>query len=182
MMRGFFSVLVLAFSLIATTATSQNAINWMTIEEAMAAQQDEPRPILMDVYTQWCGPCKMMMNYTFTNTDVIRYVNEHYYAVKFDAEGPDPVNFLGETYTNAGYNPNSRGRNSPHSFSQALGVRAYPTLIFMSEKGQIMAPITGYKTAQQLEIFLVFFSEHWTPATGQPEWDAFSSSFAPSFQ
>ena len=43
----------------------QAQINWMTLEEAMAAQADEPRTIMMDVYTQWCGPCKMMMANTF---------------------------------------------------------------------------------------------------------------------
>ena len=43
------------------------SINWISLEEAVAAQQKEPRKIMMDVYTKWCGPCKMMMANTFTN-------------------------------------------------------------------------------------------------------------------
>ena len=156
-------------------------IQWMSIEEAMAAQADEPRKIIMDVYTQWCGPCKMMMANTFTDPNVISYINQNYYAVKFDAEGPDPVDFKGTTYTNDGYREGMRGRNSTHAFSRALGVNAYPTLIFMSEKGEIIAPITGYKTGYQLEPFLVFFSQNWNPTTGQAEWDAFKETFKPSF-
>ena len=75
-------------------------INWMTLEEAVAAQQDQPRKIMMDVYTQWCGPCKMMMSRTFTSKQVIAYINENYYAVKFDAESPNPVQFKGQTFEN----------------------------------------------------------------------------------
>ena len=51
------------------------SINWISLEEAVVAQQKEPRKIMMDVYTKWCGPCKMMMANTFTNANVIEYVN-----------------------------------------------------------------------------------------------------------
>lgn len=164
------------------TAQSQQAhVNWMTIEEAMAAQADEPRTILMDVYTQWCGPCKMMMASTFTNPALISYLNENYYAVKFDAESAEPVTFKDQTFSNPGFNPASRGRNSPHELSRALGVTAYPTLIFMSDEGDIITPLTGFKSAQALEIFLKFFAEEWTPGSGQAEWDEYKTTFSPTF-
>ena len=167
---------------IGSTAFSQQAqINWMTLEEAMAAQADDPRPILMDVYTQWCGPCKMMMANTFTVPALISYVNEHYYAVKFDAESAAPVTFKGQTFTNPGFNPAARGRNTPHELSRALGVSAYPTLIFMTSAGNIITPLTGYKSARDLEIFLKYFSEKWYDGSGQAEWDQFKVNFAPTF-
>ena len=46
--------------LIATTSISAQEINWMTMDEALAAQKEEPKKIFMDVYTTWCGPCKML--------------------------------------------------------------------------------------------------------------------------
>ena len=151
----------------------------------MDAQAQEPRKIIMDVYTQWCGPCKMMMANTFTHPDVIDFINDNYYAVKFDAEGPDPVTFQGELYENEGYREGVRGRNSPHPFSRALGVSAYPTLIFMSEKGQIIAPIPGYQTPFQLERFLTFFNElyspNWSGTQLQAEWEAFDTTFESTF-
>ena len=39
----------------------EHKINWLSIEEVEVLQQKEPRKVLMDVYTTWCGPCKMMM-------------------------------------------------------------------------------------------------------------------------
>jgi thiol:disulfide interchange protein len=85
------AVFLLLTSIPLTTSAQAAKVNWMSLEEAVAAQQDEPRKIIMDVYTQWCGPCKMMMSRTFTNQQVIDYINGNYYAVKFDAESANPV-------------------------------------------------------------------------------------------
>ena len=54
----------LAFVIIVTlsmsfTSTAQH-INWLTFEEAIALQKKKPKKIMMDVYTNWCGPCKML--------------------------------------------------------------------------------------------------------------------------
>ena len=58
----------------------------------------------MDVYTSWCGPCKMMMRNTFTNKDVINYINKNFYAIKFDAESGDDVTFKGTSFKNQAIN------------------------------------------------------------------------------
>lgn len=176
--------LTLALFLCASLATfAQGAsINWLTVDELEAAQEKEPRKVMVDVYTKWCGPCKMMMRNTFTNPDVISYLNENFYAVKFDAEGPDPVEFKGQTYSNPTYVPNKPGRNGVHELSRALQVRAYPTLVYLDEELEMIAPISGYKTPQQLELYLRFFDDAWARGTTQEEWDNFQQSFTPTFQ
>ncbi|NND95171.1 MAG: DUF255 domain-containing protein, partial [Flavobacteriales bacterium] len=92
-------LILFAFILPLVVNAQKKSINWITIEEAQEKVKEEPRKILMDVYTKWCGPCKMMMANTFTNADVISYINENYYAVKFDAESPDAISFKGVEYT-----------------------------------------------------------------------------------
>lgn len=165
-----------------TALAQQTSINWMSLEEAMEAQQDEPRKIMMDVYTQWCGPCKMMMRNTFNNSDVISYINANYYAVKFDAESPGPVTYQDRTFENPGWSPNARGRNSTHQLSRALGVNAYPTLVYFDENATVITPIAGYKTPQQLELYLKFFAEKYSSGVQQDEWEKFRDAFTPSFQ
>ena len=75
-------------------------INWVTLEEAVKLQKQAPKKIMMDAYTNWCGPCKMLDRNTFQNKNVADYVNEHYYAVKFNAEGNETVNFNGKEFSN----------------------------------------------------------------------------------
>ena len=68
--------LSLFFATSLTAALAQGAeINWMSVDELEAAQAKEPRKVMIDVYTKWCGPCKMMMRNTFTSPDVIAYLN-----------------------------------------------------------------------------------------------------------
>ena len=71
----------------------------MSLEEALNAQKNNPKKILMDVYTVWCGPCKLMDKKTFTNPDLVNYVNNHYYAVKFNGEGNEIIDFYGNTFS-----------------------------------------------------------------------------------
>jgi thioredoxin-related protein len=153
------------------------------LEEAVAAQQDEPRKIVMDVYTQWCGPCKMMMSRTFTNQQVIDYMNANYYSVKFDAESRKPCRIQRKNiFENPGWKQNVRGRNSTHELSRALGVNAYPTLVYMDENADIIAPISGYKTPPQLEMYLKFFVDQYNGDIAQEEWEAYRDNFQPTFQ
>ncbi|MDA0940040.1 MAG: thioredoxin fold domain-containing protein [Bacteroidetes bacterium] len=173
------TLLTLAMMVVGNLAFGQAAsINWISLEEAVAAQQKEPRKIMMDVYTQWCGPCKMMMANTFTNANVIDYVNANYYAVKFDAESPDPVTFQGTEFTNPDYNPSARGRNGVHQLSRAMKVNAYPTIVYLDEEANVIAPISGYKQPSQMELYLKFFNEAYQPGVDQTAWEEYRDNFA----
>ena len=61
--------------LLGTTSLFAQSINWVSMDEALALQQKAPKKILIDMYTSWCGPCKMLDRNTFTNKDLIAYVN-----------------------------------------------------------------------------------------------------------
>ena len=129
-------------------------IKWMTMNEALEAQQENPKKIFMDVYTDWCGPCKLLDKKTFHNKDVVDYVNSNYYAVKFNAEGTEEISYNDFTYTNPNYNPDRKGRNSQHFFANALKITGYPSIVFFDKESRVITPLVGYKTPQQLELYL----------------------------
>ena len=180
---------LLALFLLAFTFSFANAqmkdskINWMTIEEAQEAMKKEPKKVMIDVYTSWCGPCKMLDKNTFSNSDLAAYVNEHYYAVKFNAESPEDVVFKGQTFSNPNYVPNKPGRNGVNEFSRALQVSAYPTVVFLDEELNMLMPLRGYRTPQQMEVFLkVFGSDKYKDFQSSEEWESYQKSFQPTFQ
>lgn len=132
------------------TTGKAEEMQWFSLNEVEEKVSEEPKKILVDVYTKWCGPCKMMDRNTFTNKDVQAMVNEKFYPVKFDAEGANEINFMGKTYGNPNHDPNRRGRNSQHELSRFFAVRGYPTLVVMDENFNILQKIVGYKTPEQL--------------------------------
>ena len=90
-------------------------IKWISLEDAVYLQEAAPRNIIIDMYTNWCGPCKLLDRNTFANKDVAKYINDNFYAVKFNAEGNDIVNFKGYTFENPNYDPaKANRRNSSH--------------------------------------------------------------------
>ncbi|MCY4215368.1 MAG: thioredoxin fold domain-containing protein [Flavobacteriaceae bacterium] len=134
-------------------------IQWLSIEQALELQKNEPKKIFMDVYTDWCGPCKMMDILTFSNRDVIEYVNKNFYPVKFNGEGNEEFEHLGIRYSNPQYVATKR-KNKMHEFAQYLGVQGYPVVIFLNEKSEPILPVMGMLDPAQLELYLKFVNSN----------------------
>ena len=159
------------------------SINWVTMDKALELQKNTPKNIMIDIYTTWCGPCKMLDKNTFTNKDLITFVNANYYAVKFNAEGNESVNYKNRLFENPNYDPaKAKRRNSAHQFSQYLGVRAYPTIVFLDNNAELIAPIPGYQTVQKIEIYLQLFKDQtYKDINSQEAFNTYYKSFKPTF-
>src|SRR6187455_2873333 len=79
-------------------ASEGGSVKWMTFEEALQKSKKEKRPVFIDVYTDWCGWCKVMDKNTFNDPQVSKLLNEKFYAVKFNAEQTEDVVFQGTTF------------------------------------------------------------------------------------
>ncbi|RSK41941.1 thioredoxin family protein [Mangrovimonas spongiae] len=180
-MRTHITTLVILLLLVGNISAQE--INWVSLEEAVELQKKNPKKIILDAYTKWCGPCKMLDRNTFSNKDVAAYINKHYYAVKFNAEGNEEINFKGNTFTNPNYDPaKANKRNSPHQLSRYFSIRSYPTLVFLDEKADLLAPIIGYKKPQQLELYLKLFKDDkHTEMDTQEKFNAYFKAFKPEF-
>lgn len=157
------NLLFLIFFLPAVAMAQQKTINWITLNQAEKLMAKEPKKVLIDVYTDWCGPCKMMNQTTFQDPDIVEYINKNYYAVKFNAEGPDDLEFKGTVYKNEDYDPNRRGRNATHDLTKAIapvnGRIAYPTIVYLNEDFEILSPVQGFHRPEQIKPILTFFAE-----------------------
>ena len=147
------TLLVALFIVLVSPLYAQDEIRWMSMNEALAAQKKVPKKIIMDVYTSWCGPCKLLDKNTFGNKDVIKFVNNNYYPVKFNAEGTESITYQDFTYTNPNYQEGRKGRNSQHLLANALKISGYPTIVFFKENGDLIQPIVGYKLLSKLKYF-----------------------------
>ena len=175
--------IILLLMLLTSVAGLAQEIKWMSLEKALELQKKSPKKIIMDAYTNWCGPCKMLDKNTFQNKDVVKYVNEHYYAVKFNAEGAEQIKFKENVFKNPNYDPTKSGRNAQHELAAALRISAYPTIVFFNENGETLLPVPGYKTPSQLELYLkLFFNDDHQTINDQEQWDQYQKDFVFEFK
>jgi len=95
--------------------------------DALAQSENESKPIFVDVYTQWCGPCKKMDATTFQDTTVGDYMNANFINVKWDADHP-----------------------SYSGLAKSYGVTGYPTLLYIDHTGNVMKRRTGMHDTKRL--------------------------------
>jgi thioredoxin 1 len=100
----------------------------LTYSEALKLSAKTGKPIFIDCYTVWCGPCKLLAKNTFTNTAVGDFFNENFINLKIemelDADGLE--------------------------LSRLFKIRGYPTLLFIDGKGELVKESVGYVTSEQL--------------------------------
>lgn len=124
---------------------TNESIEWLTWEEAIAKNEKEPKKLFIDVYTDWCGWCKRMDASTFKDKDVVKYMNENFYSVKLDAEMKKEVKFKDHTFKFV-----ANGRRGYHELAAALleNKMSYPSFVAMDEKIDRITIIPGYRDAK----------------------------------
>ncbi len=120
-----FSILLLLQSFLKAQNTS---INWINFEQLKQKMEINPKPILIHIYTPWCGFCKKMEQTTFQNAEVIRIINNNYYAINLNGESNKNIQFNGQTYK-FNHNYEKRGNGAHELLIKLL----YDNIVYPSD-------------------------------------------------
>ncbi|MBN2485940.1 MAG: DUF255 domain-containing protein [Bacteroidales bacterium] len=167
-MRGFVLLLLAVFM---SSAIAAQKVKWYTIEEALEMNKKEPRKIMIDVYTDWCGWCKVLDQKTFQNDTVAEYLNKNFYPVKFNAEQREQVVFNGHTYKFV-----EQGARGYHELAAAFlgGQMSYPSVVFFDENIQGLHIEKGFIDAARFDRILKFIGGNFYKTTA---WDIWSAGY-----
>ncbi len=111
-----------------TGAQAQIQFETGTLAAALAKGKKENKPVFVDVYAVWCGPCKRMAATAFKDPQVSAYYNENFISIQIDAE---------------------HAADGP-STAMTYQVNAYPTLLYFTPDGQLAKKVVGAMDAQML--------------------------------
>ena len=148
------------------------SINWVTWEEAVQLSVNEPRKIFVDVYTEWCGYCKKLDNTTLSNPTVVKYINDTYYAIKFDAEHKADITLNGKVYS---YVPSGKRGYNELAKEILKGQMSYPTLVFLDEGFEMIQPIKGFQDVTTMKQIISFYGGNYHKNT---PWMKFTQNFS----
>lgn len=98
-------------------------VSWQEVQD-MA--KETGKPIFVDAYASWCGPCKAMAKEVFPQKKVGNFMNENYISYKLDMEKGEGV-----------------------AFAKEFGVNSYPTFLFFNEEAELQHKTLGYKEADE---------------------------------
>lgn len=103
-------------------------IQWQRdYKAALAAAKKTDKPIFVDIFTTWCGPCKMLDEFTYPDQRFIKE-SRNWVMVKVDAE---------------------KNRENM-KLAADLGVTGYPTMALLNPKGKQVTALSGYWDAPSL--------------------------------
>ena len=153
--------------LTAMSPESNGAVKWLTFEQAVEKSKKEKRKVFIDVYTDWCGWCKVMDKNTFSDPQVAKILNEKFYPVKFNGEQRENVVFNGTTFKFV-----QSGRNGYHELAAALlnNKLSYPTVVFLDEEFRMLQPLPGYQGPEAFHKIVQFIGEDHFRKTSWEEW------------
>lgn len=148
---------ILFFCLFAVVCSSMKpsaSVDWLKLDEVNTKLTKEQKPVLIDLYTDWCHWCKVMDKKTYTNQKVIGYISDHFYASRINAETRETLTWRNKSYT---YNDNYR----IHDFALYIsgGQAAFPTTVIIPAENAEPIPVPGMLEPKDLEPILKYFGD-----------------------
>jgi thiol-disulfide isomerase/thioredoxin len=99
----------------------------LSFDEAVEQAKKENKLVFVDVYAEWCGPCKMLDRNVFPDEDLGKKFNNSFISIKVDGD-----------------------EDASWGVKESFGISAYPTMLMINPQTGKNRKIEGYVQAEEL--------------------------------
>ena len=149
-LRSLAARLALALWLVTLVPSSSRAADpdglWRNWNEGLKEASESQRPILVDVYTDWCGWCKRMDRDVYSRSDVRDYLEKRFVTVRLNAESGAPAQYEGKSL-------------SSRALAARFRISGYPTTVFLRSGGEHLVNVPGYVDADRFLLLLRYVGD-----------------------
>ncbi|MBU6340699.1 MAG: thioredoxin family protein [Bacteroidetes bacterium] len=111
--------------------SSANGIAWRHSDKlapVLEEAQKLKKPVFLEFYATWCGPCKVMEREVFSKPEVYNYLNANFINYHVDVDSPN-------------------GR----TISEIYEIKGMPTVVFVDPKGVVIERELGLITTNRFK-------------------------------
>jgi thioredoxin-related protein len=129
-------------------APGEKKLPWLAFDAATLRAKKENKHLIVDVYTTWCGWCKVMDRQTYGNSQVADYLTENFVLAKVNGESSAEIHWKGETMTE-------------RAFARKVGVTGFPTTYFLKPDAEMIGGAPGFISPDNFIIYAKYVSTRW---------------------
>ncbi|MFY9242994.1 MAG: thioredoxin fold domain-containing protein [Polaribacter sp.] len=153
-MKKIIIFFILLGSFFTKAQTEKPELKIYSFSEIEKMQQENPKPIVVFVFTDWCKICFGMKKNTLENSNIIKLLNNHFYFAKLNGEEKKDIHFLGKTFVYKSYGNKIGNHELAIELASINNKLNYPTTIILNKKFEIDLQIDTYINSKKMEKIL----------------------------
>ena len=126
--KKILGALCLSFVLLTQVQATGIEFQPLSLKEALEKAKLENKHVFIDVYADWCGPCKYLAKEIFPDQTLGEFMNQHFVSIQLDGEQGDGLRLMRE-----------------------FELTAYPTMLFLSPSMELRKKIVGVVSPEDIE-------------------------------
>jgi thioredoxin-related protein len=123
-------------------------LDWLALDAAVDKAKSQNKHVIVNVYTTWCGYCRMMDKQTFGNEEVANHLRQNFVLAKVNGESSSKVHWQGQEMTE-------------REFARAVGVTGFPATYFLKPNAEMLGGVSGYIKSPDFMIYANYVSTKW---------------------
>ena len=128
-------------------------LEWLAFDAAADKAARQNKHLIVDVYTTWCGWCRVMERETYGNPQVASYLTDNFVLAKVNGESPNKLHWHGEEL-------------SERQFARKVGVTGYPATYFMKPDAEMLGGVPGFIRPPDFMVYSRYVATRWDQRGG----------------